>query len=651
MQATKIDEKQLLSFIIKERVYAIKDKRYQGELVISEIIKLLNMTDKNLIDLEKQCILTRCVGNIFGTNKKLIKENEKNLILMQKLSLDLLNNMIDSNLVHTSLIKQVVKELNDITSDNFEIMKMLRQTIINLGELSKQVGTLEHKLNLQEMIKKIEYGSYDKEEFIYTILNILSDLDPGSIVDETHINLLKTVINKNIIEYNYNQPLRVYLMKISRMENLMANKIFSNLEIVDDNPVVKSIADTLDFATFHNDLQKKFQFSVGRLKEIATNIDINENLTINELLNFLIEAMVIKYKNQNELVYSEEIIKEDIFDYKEHIIKLLLKNYDQITKKYNFYNYQINEIMRADFNYKNFLKEIKFDAFNELVDLDEEDILIFLAVILGDIDTFKVLPNLSVKKNVRHNITLYTPVMYASKYGKLEMVKYLMTRNANINYVSFKDNKNSIALAIENNHIEIVRLLFRSGANAFNKNILTIGYKNNAIDVIRMVEKYYFENIIFGRIHIKDIIKSFVEKIALNRPYEFYNDGYNKKKKKAILAVKYLTNNRVSVADVVAFIDLSGFKNAKEGLLFTTSGIYIKYMRGKNFVKIFQPYFVIDKIRFHNYVIVIDNILSSKNSCFTISKHYYLTAPYINNQELFKCLYTINDITNRPVIK
>ncbi len=342
--------------------------------------------------------------------------------------------------------------------------------------------------------------------------------------------------------------------------------------------------------------------------------------------------------------------KEEKLNYREQIIKLIDKYYEQITKKYNFYNYTINEILRKDFNYKDFLTEINFDAFNGLVQLPEDEILIFLAAILGDIEIFKTIPDLTDKVNLRHPISHYTPVMYAAKYGKLESVKYLMSHQANINYVSLIDNKNAIALAIENVHIEIVSLLFTKGANAYNSDILMLGYKHNAIDVIKMVENYYYTTATFGKYHIKDIISLFVQKIALDMPYEINinNKKKNKKKNKIITkALRNMLNNRISSDDVVAFINLSHNKNAKEGLLFTENGIYINYTQRKNIVKLYQPYFVIEKILFSDYGSIIDNILATTINSFEIKDHYDLSIPFINHQEMYKCLYTINDIVKR----
>lgn len=640
-------EEILFSDIIKERVLEIKMKKYQGDLVINEILNVINTSEKNLQTLENQNLFSRSVKSIFGSNKKLVQNNEKNVVLMQKMSLELLHALIESNVINTNLVKDIVKELGDIRSDNYEIASALKKTMTKFGDLKSRVGIAEHKLNLHDMITKIEYGAYDREDKLYSILDVLSDLDPGSITIDSQIDLLRRCVNRYIIIEDQLEPLQTYLVKISRIENLKAEKIRHSLEISEDNPVAHAIADTLAYASTHNELQKKFQFSVTALKEIMTYIDVSEQLTVSDLMNLIIQQMLIRYENgtldnhEENQVIEEKLVDIPIDNRIYDLFKdILIKNYQEITTQYHFYKYTKDDIRSDDFSYEHFLKEIDKAPFTDFIEANINQIVFNLACIFGEIEVINQIDNRELLVNQVNNLSQMTPLMYASSYGQTEVVKYLIGYKANINCKNHYQ-KTALILALENNYLTVANLLINKGSSLVHRKLLTIVYEKSLNDLIFKIEKYYFRTFRNGDNDIIDILLKHIPKIALNYPFEIVKN-INHTSSKITNALNAISGDNTTLQDVVALIDTSRFKNGKEGILFTYRGFYVKY---KN-IHLYQPYFLINDVNFENQQLLITNSLSTTYYKYSIANKYGLNFDKLNQTELFIMLSSIKELVN-----
>ncbi len=541
--------------ILNLRVEEIKEKKYTSDLIISEIFNLFKLSDNDLTDIDKLGALWRCARNIFGSDKKNLLDAVDNLLLIKKLALDLLLRMNDAYIIDKETVKNILHELEDHNEE--EILRIINQTLMNIDHRA------DKDYSLQEILNRIENGVYDHSEGIYFILQVLSELDSQSMKNAQNRTVLLRAISQ-YIDMERVESLKDYLGKINRMDELFAEKIITQMDIVCDNKIVKAINDTLLYASSHNDKEKKILFSVEKLPIIALYTDINQSLSLSEVSELLIEAMISEYKNVD---LAEVVLVEEHDEYGDKIKCLLDKYFGEKNP-----------------NYLNVVR----DKFPDLEDLSEYETWIFLAVILGDTESLKSIPDFKV--DMQNSNNQYTPLMYAAKYGNLAVCQYLIGLNANISHLSLYDNKNAFTLALENNHAEIIELLIDNGAITFNKEILALCYKKENKGIIKAIEDYYFNNITFGKYTIKDIIEMFIGKIALNSPYQF-NKKQKRINRKTRLAVKNITGNHVSYEEVIGFIDFS--TKQKEGMLFASSGIYFAFMLNKQMTRIFQPYFLI----------------------------------------------------------
>ena len=76
---------------------------------------------------------------------------------------------------------------------------------------------------------------------------------------------------------------------------------------------------------------------------------------------------------------------------------------------------------------------------------------------------FKGIPNVNIKGD--NNVT---PLILASQQGKLDVVEFLLDKEAHVNDV-MTDGKTALLMACKNGHTEIVKRLMEKGANQFLK--------------------------------------------------------------------------------------------------------------------------------------------------------------------------------------
>jgi len=130
------------------------------------------------------------------------------------------------------------------------------------------------------------------------------------------------------------------------------------------------------------------------------------------------------------------------------------------------------------------------------------------AAINGDYHIIRLLINAGADVNVFDNNFHTTPLMYAAIYGYIDIAELLIKARANINehqlakvlskdsnytsdlrLIESKNGNTALTLAIKNNHIEIVELLLKNGADLINPVVY-----ENALDEVAHWKKTNLEN-------------------------------------------------------------------------------------------------------------------------------------------------------------
>lgn len=125
-------------------------------------------------------------------------------------------------------------------------------------------------------------------------------------------------------------------------------------------------------------------------------------------------------------------------------------------------------------------KEILAKHINEKVD---KDFLLRIAIMSGNIENVKYLLDCGANLNFISEKVYMNGLRYAVRYNNIEMLKYLLTINSD-------DIDECLCIAVENENIEIIKLLVKNGADINNKKAFEIALKNNLKNII----EYFLNN-------------------------------------------------------------------------------------------------------------------------------------------------------------
>ena len=111
---------------------------------------------------------------------------------------------------------------------------------------------------------------------------------------------------------------------------------------------------------------------------------------------------------------------------------------------------------------------------------------------------FKSIPNVNVKGD-----NGVTSLILASQQGKLDVVKYLLNKEAHVND-AMTDGRTALHMACKNGHIEIVKLLLKRDANQFLKSNRQsprdVANTNGHTEIVKILDSYNPDSIISEKI-------------------------------------------------------------------------------------------------------------------------------------------------------
>lgn len=460
------------------------------------------------------------------------------------------------------------------------------------------------------MIKEIENYKYYRGEEIFSVLNILADLDPQSILSVTNREILIKSLNRNIIYDITSSPLKYFLEKISRMEGKLASYILDNLELIIEKANVKAIFDTLEFASTHNETEKKFSYT-DTLNKIRSYTNTLEFITINNILNLLLDAMVTNQtiRSKDQVFHVNRKDDEQVLK----ILKDLLVKYNNILMR--VYHIDINSIDDIK-NYKRFLKA----PFSEFIDESIPHFTLFMSACFGDTDTLNQLDILDLIDITTIKSGL-TPLMIASQNGRIEMVRYLIQRNADLDKeCSGRVKKTAFELALENKYEYVAKVLVDYGCKINKKRYLRLAYTFQYYSLIEAMEARYFNELKLNGQNTLTVLLNEIPRIAQFSSFEIsqYKDSLSSIQ---INKFSFITDSHIKLDDIIGVIDTSICQDGKEGLVFTSKGLYIN---NKETI-IYQPYYFMQNIE------LIGNKIKIININYAIFHEHKIKRDYILN--------------------
>ena len=120
-----------------------------------------------------------------------------------------------------------------------------------------------------------------------------------------------------------------------------------------------------------------------------------------------------------------------------------------------------------------FIRDGKYKVFRQYIELgvdingraNGDDTPLIVAAANGQLEMVKDLINLGADIEAQNDISA-TPLVLASYHGYKDIVKYLIDSGANVNAVGKSDNWTALMSAVSGDHLEIVKLLLKAGADA-----------------------------------------------------------------------------------------------------------------------------------------------------------------------------------------
>jgi len=129
-------------------------------------------------------------------------------------------------------------------------------------------------------------------------------------------------------------------------------------------------------------------------------------------------------------------------------------------------------------------------------EVDSKDIAgqtaLMYAAETGRMEVIKYLVSKGANVNARSQGYHYTALMYAASGNRLEALEYLIARGAEIDAPSFK-NATALMMSARAGHIDIVKILLEKGADASLKNkddktVLDVAREANQPDIVQLLE-------------------------------------------------------------------------------------------------------------------------------------------------------------------
>lgn len=285
--------------------FLAKLKKYIKENPKKDIIFVLNKIDE--IDIEEEDIkeiyentmkyISKTTG-IDKPNLTCISSYYAKLRKMQKngISLNKRENM------HLELYIDYIEDVKIKELNNLNYLKDIE--IKNEDKLLDEVGMYG--------LEKYLFDGINREERYINIHSKLYEIKEFDCVKKYKENI-STLFNKlnenNLLDYNIRE-LKDYLKNISYLNSSEARILLDILIDYEDNPVIFSIIKSLRYAC-NDEKRKRFMKFDKVLRELDEDINIDEKITTEEILDFIIEEIKLKENDKCDIIYSfEEFINQ-----------------------------------------------------------------------------------------------------------------------------------------------------------------------------------------------------------------------------------------------------------------------------------------------------------------------------------------------------
>lgn len=314
------------------------------------------------------------------------------------------------------------------------------QTIKDL--YTKNNITNEEITNIMKLMKKHCRKSKIQEISCFILSDIAADREKAIFIGEKGILIIINIINnfisnKKICWYGTSALWNLALFTENRKDcKKMIKVILKILKKHEDENIVNTCIGSLSNISLENNSKKLIMKNIDIIIKITESHNNNEKVVAS--FSGLLANLAINDKYAQILSDKNMICK---------MLKILTLNYENVEIYRNTSSFMINILNTSNF-LELFLMSEGIEKYTEY-----------------NVDNIY---NMNLRNRIIHDITRINTSSYhmACCYGKLDVLKYLYTQNKNFSFDEIdEDNKTLLDYAIRNNHIDIIKFLYRCGAN------------------------------------------------------------------------------------------------------------------------------------------------------------------------------------------
>lgn len=260
--------------------------------MVQDALSLLTISEQNLENIKKQKWYKRIWKIITGKNKALAKENQFNLLRVQKIAMYMMNLAISRDMILAEAIRDIHNKIVSIRYD----LAVFQNTVTTIFKvLIDKIYNVGNDLDFIQIIQLIDKGYYCVYPSEYAILKIMDDIARTNVcMDDKKRYLVSNSLQENIL----NKPYLTLKTFICNLRNQVPNNYAIRIKdqygtALSDpyNPILRAIGYLVDFITLPDIKKKLIDFDKLMVNELSNiGMIIDEKINIEDIVKNLTES-------------------------------------------------------------------------------------------------------------------------------------------------------------------------------------------------------------------------------------------------------------------------------------------------------------------------------------------------------------------------
>ncbi len=289
--------------------------RTDGELnlIITGMVSLINNTENKIHMLENQVWYQRMCKTIFGKNKGIQKEIQRNHDKIQVYVAQAMSLLFEKNHIDQNVMVSLGNQINTLYMEHLHLKQIL-------GAFSKKLDNkIEGIHNFHLLNEEIKNGFYSSEFRIVSLCKILSLIDKQYIKREREMNVLMFSMEQVGILNDEQIKLGDFLKEIIKIPLSDIGIVHLELSAIHDSFLARIILELIEKYHFLSEIKRKCIKPQAIIEEIieCENLDSNTKISSREIYNDFLDKKIVMLEDllatSNYLLDSRLLNSEKLF--------------------------------------------------------------------------------------------------------------------------------------------------------------------------------------------------------------------------------------------------------------------------------------------------------------------------------------------------